>query len=308
MKHRAVSAEKNSTVRPDHSSARPSQRPATTRPAAPRKPHGAPHGNPTREIGGERQTLSPPRDEQQRSVPRVDPGSDEGREVGRVPSALITLVNPACFGTPRGSGTHCQHRNRVIWSGQGSTALPLARSTAVICSAGGNWTGVGLISRKGATIGLNPIAATRVAVSLAPGSGRVIRTPSRLPSSPGLSGGPIAALRGDRLPVRWPGMTSGAGVIAVGRSRSNEPRCPRARPVRAPNSAQRIGPGKPRKVVLPPRAASGQIPRTLKMPERRHRARPVRAPVHVRHQSRRQPGRRNGLLVFWRVLSRLRKS
>jgi hypothetical protein len=36
--------------------------------------------------------------------------------------------------------------------------------------------GEGRISRTGATMGIKPRAATRVAVSLAPGSGRVIRT------------------------------------------------------------------------------------------------------------------------------------
>src|SRR6202023_3138234 len=56
-------------------------------------------------------------------------------------------------------------------------ALPLAVTMACRLSAGGMWQGKSRISRTGATRGRKPSAETRAAVSPAPGSGRVIRTP-----------------------------------------------------------------------------------------------------------------------------------
>ena len=55
-------------------------------------------------------------------------------------------------------------------------ALPLVTTMACIWLDGGQAPGSALITSKGATTGSNPSAATRTAVSLAPGSGRVIST------------------------------------------------------------------------------------------------------------------------------------
>ena len=55
-------------------------------------------------------------------------------------------------------------------------ALPLVTTMACTWPDGGQAPGRALITSKGATTGSNPSAATRAAVSLAPGSGRVIST------------------------------------------------------------------------------------------------------------------------------------